>query len=534
MHALESSSHLDLKLEFQQKILWEIRGELLWLQKNIEAEKLPPLNKDDFLKYFAGEDFQQRSIGNCRLLATIDSFVNLRNYEDIIKKSVKRDNKGNFYITLPLWAPKWEIIKVSPEDIKDQININGTRAILVDGKEGIKALVYAYGKYTTGKHYDNFDYHTLWGGWWDRAINTLIYGMESLMGLRNEKANREEDPNGEKDQIFVNNFQRTLELFNPQFDLLTIAVHQTTESNWDRQSFGDNYSTLGHYSKANHLISVESVRKTKDQLIVKVSNPRDSKKSYEISFSDLLKASSSFYLGTSMGRKNIFPNLKPSTSNEKDKRVFHGTKKEGAWSLNKVIQETWGLNKQESLQRGDVVVHEIKPGILWVEWRGRNDSKVILRSKDIGIKIQDKYELKIPRDQISTTLNNQENIKFQSFLYPPRIALFINKMRNLYIDRKNGKTQSPFHLNSKGEMIFIPDLEKFPYHNKVKKQGGIIADNIIDIAGIVNKKIKSDRYEDDRRSITVLKNREVLWIKNNNTEIKTKIIDFLNTLYIDK
>lgn len=50
------------------------------------------------------------------------------------------------------------------------------------------------------------------------------------MGLRNEKANREEDPNGEKDQIFVNNFQRTLELFNPQFDLLTIAVHQTTES----------------------------------------------------------------------------------------------------------------------------------------------------------------------------------------------------------------------------------------------------------------------------------------------------------------
>lgn len=83
-------------------------------------------------------------------------------------------------------------------------------------------------------------------------------------------------------------------------------------------------------------------------------------------------------------------------------------------------------------------------------------------------------------------------------------------MRNLYIDRKNGKTQSPFRLNSKGEMIFIPDLEKFPYHNKVKKQGGIIADNIIDIAGIVSKKIKSDRYEDDRRSITVLKNRELL------------------------
>lgn len=29
MHALESSSHLDPKLEFQQKMLCEIRGELL-------------------------------------------------------------------------------------------------------------------------------------------------------------------------------------------------------------------------------------------------------------------------------------------------------------------------------------------------------------------------------------------------------------------------------------------------------------------------------------------------------------------------
>lgn len=61
--------------------------------KNQKERWFTSLSHDDFKKYFEWEKFQQANIGDCWILAAIDSLVSFWDYEKLIRKSVlKNDN----------------------------------------------------------------------------------------------------------------------------------------------------------------------------------------------------------------------------------------------------------------------------------------------------------------------------------------------------------------------------------------------------------------------------------------------------------
>lgn len=513
------------------------KNELSALAQKVEKQNKFTLSKADFEKYFAGENFQQRSIGNCRLLAAIDSLVSRGKYEEVIRKSVKRDKEGNFSIRLPLWSAQGKEITVTKEELKDQININGSKAILVSGKEGIKAIVTAYGKLATGKNgNDQFDYHNLTGGLWHLAFNTLLEGVEVFIQGRSKwgKKNEKEDPKWTYDKVFMETFKKTLENFNPKSDLLTISVYQKREGKWDRGAIKDSYELLGHYSKSNHSISVEKTFQKNWTLYIQLSNPRNSNRSYTLSFNELLKSTSQFYLATNNSVKyNFLWKKKSDTKEDNSPREFLGKKATKPISLNQVIQTTGEFNKQESIWRGDVIVEQTSSNSLTVKWRGKDDGKVTREKEKLTLKIGS-LECNINKNKLSKTFKNKVHEQYPIFLYSPRILLFVQKIRSLYIDGEKGKWTNPFQLDKYWDILFIPNPNKIWSDNNIKNIGANLVDVAADIAGIFwekGKEIKSNRYSSEQRTIKVLKNRYLLWIDNYDKETKETIVNFLNALY---
>lgn len=538
MQTFEMKNHID-QPETKSEVLKSTKVQLLSLQKDIETNNKITLSKNDFQKYFAGENFQQRSIWNCRLLAAIDSLVSRGGYENAIRKSIILTKNWDFLIRLPLGDPKAEQILVKKEDIKNQININGTKAILVDGKLGIKALVYAYGKYTTkGNRNGNFwfDYHNLTAGKASVAFNTLLEGVEVFFQGRSKKwiKNEKEDPEWKYDRGFMESFKKVLINFNSNSDMMTISVYQKNEESWDRNNKKDSYESLGHYSRSNHSVSVEKTFQKNWKLYIRLSNPWDSKRFYDISFWELLKSCSRFHLASNQKWKFAF--IKEKQNHEKEKsesRKFSAKDTKMPDSLNQAIQTTWKFNKKESIWRGDVVVTQTAEKELSIEGWGRKDAQLTWQDKTIEIKINE-LKLKLNKGKLSETFKNTHNKQYPVFLYWPRIALFIQKMRNLYMKEKIGKGENPFQMDKLWDIVFIPNLSKIWSGNLMQDIGGIVSDITFNIIGEIWEKggnIKNKYYSTEQRTVTVLKNRNLLWIDPHDTEIKQKIINFLNQLY---
>lgn len=140
------------------------------------------LSETDFQEYFNGE-LQQKNIGDCWLVASINSLKLHTKYKELIQKSVKKTHDG-FEIIMPLGAPPLygKIIKVNKRDLYPQITVWATELMTLDGKEGLKALTIAYGKVSTGN--DIFDVQSLngWNEW--NYFNTLVYGTQSYSSWR--------------------------------------------------------------------------------------------------------------------------------------------------------------------------------------------------------------------------------------------------------------------------------------------------------------------------------------------------------------
>jgi hypothetical protein len=123
-------------------------------------------------------------VGNCYLVSVVNSLANFWWFEELIRKSVRMTESG-FEIMVPLWLQKEhaKTIKVSKGELDGQIGIFGSQFSLLKWKEGIRALMVAYGKSVTGK--DRFDLLNLerWNTK-DTALS-LLYGFFSYESTRN-------------------------------------------------------------------------------------------------------------------------------------------------------------------------------------------------------------------------------------------------------------------------------------------------------------------------------------------------------------
>ena len=510
----ENSSELDIDLSKEN---WQKLANNATFEEtasnfdNIKKQKL--LSKSDFKKYFEWENFKQRNVGDCRLLAAIDSLVSFWDYENLIRTSVIKDSKWyTFY--LPLWAPHipWHEFCVTYEELNtNQVGIDWKKPILVTWKQWIQALVQAYWKMSTWKD-GQFDYNNLRGWKNDRTFNDLVYGINSYR-VQRIPFRSAIDPDWTIDKQFTNKFYKTLENFDKNDDMLTLSVHQLKESDLDRQNIEwEAYSSLWHYSKTNHEISVERVRKEKWTLIVTVSNPRDSYKTYDKKFEDLIKSCSGFHLWSKKKRER----LKQSNKTYEGERAHTAADRVNEiWdihSVNQVVQVTWWANEALREARWDILVTE----------NGNNTFKVSSYNLEMNIKergweiiiYNNGTELSINKTKLSNKYKYDgktvENDQYPLLLYWAKIANFINMMRKFYINpkKRDKSNNKPFRIID-WSLQFDDDPSTFEWRDKVRREW-------------------AERFWDDY--IECLNDWNSLWISNNDKNTQQKIADLLNQL----
>lgn len=485
-----------------------------WLQ-GFEYKNSCPLTHLDFFTYFAWEDFQQRNIWDCRILAAMDSLVSYWNYENLIMENVKKCDDG-FFINLPLWSPIPHLFFVSFDEIhKNQINVVWNESILVKWKDWIKALILAYWKMSTWKA-TQFDHQNL--RWWsgDYFFYDMIYWINTYYESRlSNNKSEDDDPDWTLDTEFVNNLRRVLENFNPESDMLTLWVYQLQESDLDRLNLSwEAYSSLGHYSKTNHEVSVEKVRKNSDwTIIITISNPWNSNKSYDISFNNLLKSCGDFSLWT----KNKKPFLHESKRSNHWKRTHRAADQVNSVndirSVNQIVQITWEANDALRESRKDIIVNN-RGGVLEVS------------SFDLNINVQERgWSIVISKGSNDLLINKSnlskkyeyagkviENENYPLYLYWVKIANFINMMSKLYIDscKWDKNNNKPFCLID-WSLQFDDDPNAFEWWDKVKRKWkSVIWDDYIEC-------LNSNNWNS-------------LWISSWDHDTQQRIVDFLNQL----
>ncbi len=497
------------------------------------------LSKKDFELYFAWDAFQQQNVGNCYLVTAINSLVNFWWFEELIRKSVSR-TEGGFEIMLPLWMlQQWipkeyvKVFKVSKSELGSQIGIFGSQFSLMKWKDGIKALMVAYGKSVTGKN--TFDLLNLEG--WDTkdTIKSLIYGIFLYDHTRGSRID------GTKN--FESRLQSSLMQFDSHTDIMTLSVNQ-----------GENYSQLlkldekddnGKTIQRTHAISVIAV--DKDRREVTLSNPWNCNKRFTVSIDALQKLCYEFQMASKEEKQGLVEsdyqseddhriskmvlnrdanNMKkirniPSTirqiKNDPNlmiplvENILHGSNwPKNPESLNQAIQATGNSNPLERLSRGDVVVEE-RDRKYYIESHGQKDSYITFDEKYNPTIHFGKSNLSLPSWVFANTFNGESNKLVSWYLYPPRLVVFLNKIKHDYIDTSfyKSNTGSPFVLWKNGECLLMDDPDKYQGTKKIlKKAGDVLWDT----------------------SISVLKDWSALGIKSSDIETKKQIIWFLNNI----
>ena len=493
----------------------ELSTNMSWDNTNEVIDELEEsqytLSKGDFQKYFEWENFKQ-VIWNCYMIAVIDSLVSFWGYERLIRTSVKK-NKNGFSITIPLWYTEWfwKTYFISFDEIRwNQVNILGNTISLVKWKSWIKALLIAYWKMCTWKnYYDNGNFV-----WWESRVvfEDLVFSMDTTRVSRGIVKWEDEDPDWLADQEFVKSFKNTLEMFDKNRDMIVLSVHH--KGIW--------YSTLWHYSHSNHAISVENVRNEGWELIITLSDPSNSAQSYDIPFRELIKSCYRYVLCTEplhhgpcwKIKNKTYEHKREYSASEWDQKIRNIN------SVNQVVQLTWEENKFLREARWDIVVTAEKCDwydILKVSSFGM-DRKIDLSIEEGNVYIINIYDwndkLEIPWWSLSKYYEYgwkvEEYSNFPFFLYWPKIANFISRMRHDYIDSKkyDMKNLSPFCIKD-WLLQFDDNPSKFSWKDWVKR---------------IWAELVGDDY------IECLKDWKSLWIDPSDEETKQKIADFLNVI----
>lgn len=522
------------KIENVNQIFDNTKQDLSKLKNNIENKQYT-LSKEDFKKYFEWENFRQRTVWNCWLVAVIDSLVSYWDYEKLIRSSVKIDNKW-FTFILPLWDPNWIEQFVSFKEIKEvQRDIYWNEQILISWKSWIKALAIAFWKLYSWFS-DKLVYNNLDG--WNSCIvfSLLVYDIDTYLLVRSGMSEKD-DPNWTVDTIFTWKLRSILERFNTKTDMLTLSVNQLLGNSINV----DDYSSLGHYSNSNHTVSVEKVIKKNWKLFITISNPWDSNRSYDILFEDLIKSCNYFNLWTKnknykdltmdanvlykskmpfSNKKLDWDSIRIMNTNIKNNQVPY--KKNGnnnidlsPHTVDQIVSITWDADKALREARKEIIV--------------TNDSnnKIKVSSYDLSINMEEKWwnviislwknKLNINKSHISDRYKydgkNIQDENFPFYLYWAKIANFINLMRKLYINKKSQDKSNDRPFRIINWSLQFDD-------NPLK----LIWDKW-------RTRIWAELTWDDY--IECLRNWWLLWISSSDNETKQKIADFLNKLIIE-
>ena len=423
-------------------------------EKKISLDNLKwkySLSHEDFVNYFEGESFGQRNVGDCWFLAAIDSLVSFWDYEKLIRSSVTK-NKNGFKIKLPLWSNSGKEYFISFSELKKKQSwIHWENFVLVEWKQGIEALVRAYLRHTSTDSNNESDTDFLNLNGWNTGLtfNSLLYfpWMKTYYAQRTiSEAEQKKDIQWTKDTQFVSQIYSALEDFDSKNDMITLWVYQVDEANNDRKNqSADNYNQLGHYSKSNHEISVEAVKKDRWNLIITVSNPWDSGRKYDISFNNLIKSCASFTLCTKKERKWLKESTKSYWKWERRHAASNKISMDKVRNVNQIIEITWKENEELRKARGDIIVENIDINKITVTSYGRS-TQVEQKNGNIIIGTGNE-KLSIPETEISNVFYKSQSDMEKNDAY--RLHLYWAKIANMiHFIEKNYDKNDDLYLNS--------------------------------------------------------------------------------------
>lgn len=513
------------------------------------------LSDEEFRKHFEWE-LMQKNIGNCYLVAVINSLRLHTDFKKLIQKSVKKVPDG-FEFTLPLGAPYpyWKVVKVTERDYYPQLTIGAKELIVLDGNDWLKALAIAYWKISTGQ--DEYDTRLLTGWNEVNVMNTMFYWISGYSRSRDKFTYDKNDKivwNKKEDTPFVIELKNVLDMFN-RGKLMTVNF-PINESDIVDDIFDFRKQPELAWNSL-HAFTVHSVVKTGNNIhSVIIINPWDSTKKIKLSIKKFLHLVTSYSLGaydprifwiTHNSKKDIWNRSEIDQSENKDLKIkemgldqiiskfsrllyfgrhnctirFFGGEYyiDSFWKTDTrlwsgfmhryakaTIDSEGGLEKYlykykfdnyASIQRSVMIGNYIRRGNR--EWDYSKLEHVIHFGKQ-RISFGN-------RSPFSTEFQWKTDTLFAYTLYPALFATFINQCRERYIDKKEERESTilePFYLDAKWNLSF---------------SDWRVSDNITTF-------LTNQKY--DR---TIMSKWSEIWIRSSDIDTKKKIVDLLNRLY---
>lgn len=510
------------------------------------------LSDEEFHRYFEWE-LMQKNIGNCYLLAVINSLRLHTDFKKLIQKSVKKIPDG-FEFILPLGAPYpyGKIIKVTKRDYYPQLTIGGNELMVLDGNEWLKALAIAYGNISTGQ--SEYDTQLLTG--WDEVnvMNTMFYWISGYSRSRKmfnfTDNNTKISWNKKEDIEFVNELGNVLSMFDTN-KLMTVSIPINESGAVDDVFDFRKYPEYAY--ERDHAFTVQSVEKIWNNIrSVTIINPWDSTKHIKIPVEKFLRLVTSYSFGSYNPRVFgiTYTNSRDIWNRDTLDQQFYKEKKfENMW-LNQVIEKyvpslinPWSGSFIRLVQwqyfidsywKTDVILGAgfsdfiLNNSIImawWFEeyfeeskksWEWYYREKFIQFYKMSQRKKRGK-EFSITFGKQTINFNNQNpfstqfqwrtDLRFAYTLYPALFATFINQCRQVYIGKREERESTilePFYLDAKWGLSF---------------SDGRVSDNV------------DNFFTGKTYGYDIMSKWSEIWINSSDIETKKKIIDLLNRLY---
>ncbi len=388
------------QINFTQEKLHDLKREII-KNKEKSEQNSRSLTEQEFKNEFEGENFQQMDVGNCRMIATIDSFVSYGDFKNLIMNNVRKWNeKGKtFYeIKLPMNSSNAKTYKIFPN--AKETHIDGSSKEIINGKSGIVALMLALWEAITGKK--NFSFLEL-DGWF--SVNAMKKLLPPDFRLYEGTS---------KSQSYTTTLRKIFEKFDSTKDLLVLTL-----GFWGDRKASTSYNLLQTMDGSNnHAFSVEGTDLKNGKLQVILSNPYNSNESFSCDFDDIIKYKPDFTLAT---KENYGVMNKPDHP--------QNFKRDKIPTIKEVL-------KQTDKELTNAEIREISTTPLEYEVSSYGiDTRIKMNGQNITFTINGS-SFNISKNNLSKFYKGERNENYPFYLYAMQIANLLNRMQKNFISTK--------------------------------------------------------------------------------------------------